>query len=96
MVREFSVWPLAEINAVQNVAGRPVPAAGGVVDMNAENAGEGGIAFHLVGNRARYARRLRLALPRGAVVERTVLDRHPELVGPERERHGRISIARGL
>ena len=31
-----------------------------------------------------------------AVVERTVFDRHPELVGLERERHGCIGIARGL
>ena len=63
-MREGPIRPFAEINAVQNVAVRPVPAPGGVVDMNAENAGEDCITFHLVGNCARYPCCLRLALPR--------------------------------
>src|SRR5579872_3840572 len=93
MMRERSVRPLPEIDAVQNVAVGAVLGAGNIVDMDAEDACECCVAFDLVGYRAGDPRCLRLPLPRRAVVQTTVLDRHPELIVPEAERHSRIRIA---
>ena len=90
---ESPVRPFPEIDAIENLAVGPVSAASGVVDMNAEYAGKGSIAFQLIGNRARYPRCLRLALLRGIIVERTIFDGHPELVAFQDERHSRIGVA---
>ena len=75
-MREVPVRCFAKINAVQNVRMGAVPAAGGVIDMDAENTGKRGVAFHLSDNRTGDPCRLRPALPRGIIIERTIFDGH--------------------